>query len=740
MAPTTLTQPKACSATSRGNTISSFKSYGQTHDPYSLAPAGPEAVGQGATAQNTQAQTAGVDQDNLSKQANLRGRIALGYMQSASKASSQAEQDLAWHTAVGQAHAAGLIPPLTAGHAVDNITDANQRMTIARQWAAAGADSVVNSGDSMGNQTREKNLNDVFQVPVGTGLYAGPNLKNAMFNSTPAASQTPNVGRSVATEGPAPVAPAPGNGSRPIAGGFLGASQASPGWIDQATPEQMRQGPGAPSAQPTLMTQAENAYGLPTNYLGRTAQIESGGWANASNPSGAAGLFQFVPSTWAKYGAPGASPLNPQAATVAAARLAADNSATLTKALGRPPTGAEFYLAHQQGAGGAAALLANPNAPAASLVGARAVVSNGGTPNMTAGQFAGMWERKFNGQGGGNFSLSGPSPMGQGVSMPPPEPASTLPGAGGIGLRAAAADLPQAPAKPDLAPPVPGPIPLPTSTQPLPTAPQASVEGRSASNAPSAPPTRSPAQGLTPLVSGLTPFQFEKQHLDAQRAVEEEKSARDQFVTASAAQTGLMQLQEDLSKLTPGPNANLRDTLLAPGSGADTRIGFAKAVNTALSTAGMPPLFEPEKITAAESAAKTTGRLGFDLAGGLGKGEAGYIVNQAIGLNPSVMSTPQGAKLLIGSLMASQQRQKDLYTFQQQYAENNGGNPIGAEVLFDQNHSPSRYVEEARSLARVPPAAVKLLQQNGNSQGMISAFNAKYGQGIARYYLGSRTD
>jgi len=81
----------------------------------------------------------------------------------------------------------------------------------------------------------------------------------------------------------------------------------------------------------------------------------------------------------------------------AAIQLAQNNKAELTKALGRPPTDAELYLAHQQGAEGASGLLSNPNAPASSIVGAKAVLSNGGNLNMTAGQFANLWLNKYNG-------------------------------------------------------------------------------------------------------------------------------------------------------------------------------------------------------------------------------------------------------------------------------------------------------------------------------------------------------
>ena len=139
--------------------------------------------------------------------------------------------------------------------------------------------------------------------------------------------------------------------------------------------------------------QAGTRWGISPEYLSRTAQIESNMNPAAKNPSGASGLMQFVPSTAKAYKL--FNPFDANASIDAGAHLAADNRKSLVASLGREPTDAELYLAHQQGAGGAAKLLANPNAPAESIVGHNAVVQNGGKPGMTAGQFAGLWLNKF---------------------------------------------------------------------------------------------------------------------------------------------------------------------------------------------------------------------------------------------------------------------------------------------------------------------------------------------------------
>jgi len=145
-----------------------------------------------------------------------------------------------------------------------------------------------------------------------------------------------------------------------------------------------------------IIAQAAQRYGQDPNTLARIAQIESSMNPGARNPrSSAAGLFQFIDSTAKNYGL--TNKLDPVAASDAAARLTRDNAAFLGERLGRQPTPAELYLAHQQGAGGAAKILANPQADAASVVGPQAVALNGGRPGMTAGDFAGLWTGKFDG-------------------------------------------------------------------------------------------------------------------------------------------------------------------------------------------------------------------------------------------------------------------------------------------------------------------------------------------------------
>jgi hypothetical protein len=145
-----------------------------------------------------------------------------------------------------------------------------------------------------------------------------------------------------------------------------------------------------------LFASLEKKYELPSGYLARTYQIESGGGRNLYNrQSGAAGPFQFIPSTARAFNLK--DPYDLSASADAAARLAAANRADLRAAGVEDPTAAQLYLAHQQGARGAAKLLTGGETPAAQLVGRNAVLWNAGQEGMTGPQFAQMAMAKYEG-------------------------------------------------------------------------------------------------------------------------------------------------------------------------------------------------------------------------------------------------------------------------------------------------------------------------------------------------------
>jgi hypothetical protein len=176
--------------------------------------------------------------------------------------------------------------------------------------------------------------------------------------------------------------------------------------------------------QQAIIAEAER-QGEDANLALRMAAVESSFEPTAKNGS-SRGLYQFQPGTWAEEGgAPGAE-LNAEENIKRGIQHIKKNRTRLRAKLGREPTDGEIYLAHQQGFGGAIALLSAPAGMSAvdalqraGVKNARAhITRNGGTEAMSAADFAGKWSRKI---AGARAVPAGRAPVGEAppVAAPP---------------------------------------------------------------------------------------------------------------------------------------------------------------------------------------------------------------------------------------------------------------------------------------------------------------------------------
>ncbi len=169
-----------------------------------------------------------------------------------------------------------------------------------------------------------------------------------------------------------------------------------------------RQGTGYADPRLPIFTQAANSApgSMSASGLARLVKIESSGNPNAGAGRSHQGLVQASEKWWSQFGQ--GSRLDPEEAIKAAARATAHDRPILASGLGHDPTDAELYLAHQQGPGGALALLRHPDLPAADALvaggayksrasAAAAIAGNGGDPNKPASVFTSMWTAKFGG-------------------------------------------------------------------------------------------------------------------------------------------------------------------------------------------------------------------------------------------------------------------------------------------------------------------------------------------------------
>ena len=627
-----------------------------------------------------------------------------------------------------------------------------------------------------------------------------------------------------------------------------------------------------------IFDKINSTYGLPDGYLNRTAYIESSFNPSANNGV-SRGEFQFTPGTQAQYGLK--NPYDPQQSADAAARLAVDNSKYLQNGLGRAPTGAELYLAHQQGAGGALNLLTHPDSPATDIVGKQAVVQNGGNPGMTAGQFANLWLNKYNGAAGATSGASSGSPSGvspngntgnvtasgSSFSNQTPQPgvlsrlfgmggngiglsndqkmallsaglgmmAGTSPnfatnvGSGGLkgveqwmnsqklnrenalaqseistrsgqlGLEGKRVDLagqelalqaqraaseiglqtaqtgktnletqtgrwqqtvtpagiivrdmtdPNSPPKlttwDDIqknGPPIvsneavganvasgagnasgnPAPVQAAPRTQannaPVTAAPTTPV-GAPAQAQPvfqSSAPARIPVDGRN--------FSPTGQQIVANETTDALKEARGEYQGAQSAQTQLAEMKHDLATI---PNS----AWTTPGTGFQSRVQWAKSINTALQTMGVQPLIDEKAVAAGEDLNKLTTRLGFDLSKTLGSREAASIVDQSVSAVPGGANSAEGARRVIAGIEAANQRKIDYYNFLQDWSAKTGGSIKGADDYFNRVNPPEMYA----LTTYIPKEAMANLRQYPET---AKDFDNYYGMGhnVSQYVL-----
>lgn len=179
-------------------------------------------------------------------------------------------------------------------------------------------------------------------------------------------------------------------------------------------------------------------------YFQRVANIESGCNAMLGHPSdsrgGSSGDRSNPNKGWGQM-IPGTDmngdPYDPANMADAMMEEALRHKAELTRMLGREPTQAELYLAHQQGVKAAAALINNPSTAAWQVVGPfysrksdgyvqHIISGNGGDPFAPASSFTALYYSKFGETAGGGSVPASVADTG-GYTMPSP---ATIAGTG----------------------------------------------------------------------------------------------------------------------------------------------------------------------------------------------------------------------------------------------------------------------------------------------------------------------
>lgn len=206
------------------------------------------------------------------------------------------------------------------------------------------------------------------------------------------------------------------------------AQRAISGAVDTSGTIPMRGQRLPPEIRSKVLNFAEQA-GLPEGFLDSVIHIESGGDPNRIKGS-YKGLGQLSDAQFRKYGPKGGNIFNADDNLAATTNKFVDMANNFNRKYGRAPTATELYLAHQQGEGGLAAHMRNPDGLAWENMASTAegrrkgdawakraiwgnvpddVKSQYDLNTMTSQDFMNMWGRKLLGgamrrQGGGRQS------------------------------------------------------------------------------------------------------------------------------------------------------------------------------------------------------------------------------------------------------------------------------------------------------------------------------------------------
>lgn len=239
-------------------------------------------------------------------------------------------------------------------------------------------------------------------------------------------------------------------------------------------------------------------------------------------------------------------------------------------------------------------------------------------------------------------------------------------------------------------------------------APQQAPQGQSAAPVTAAPtqPVAGPQQFVTQApakvpVDGRL-FSPSGQGIVAAETTDGLKDARQQYQGATSAQVQLEEMKHDMTAID-------NSTWTTPGSGFQSRVAWAKTINTAFQGLGVEPPIDEKAVAAGEDLNKLSTRLGFDLSSTLGSREAASVVDQAVSAVPGGYNSKEGAQRIIAGIEAANQRKIDYYRFLQDWSAKSGGSILGADDYFNKVNPPEKYANAALlNLAAVPHSQAEI--------------------------------
>lgn len=147
----------------------------------------------------------------------------------------------------------------------------------------------------------------------------------------------------------------------------------------------------------------------------------------------------------------------------------------------------------------------------------------------------------------------------------------------------------------------------------------------------------------------------------------------------------------------------------ATGTGANTKMEWAKGINSVAQSLGVNPIIDPAKVASWEDATKIQTQLAFAQAKQLGSREAQQVISMSRAATPGAENTPQGYQAISSGYHEMNNREVDAYNFKTAWLQSHGGNLQGAETAFNNQFTPSMYA--ARAISTVNPVNITATDQ-----------------------------
>lgn len=200
----------------------------------------------------------------------------------------------------------------------------------------------------------------------------------------------------------------------------------------------------------------------------------------------------------------------------------------------------------------------------------------------------------------------------------------------------------------------------------------------------------------TSFVEEIGPGQHEILSKAAENYAEEGKKA---YESAIQMKGSLELLGNDIDRLGP-------QGFLTPGTAANLRGEFARALNTVSRMAGGGDVVDPSKVTAWEDFAKEStigGMKGISALFGASK-EAASIIHTGIGAFPQPLNSYEGAKFLKSVYGEAADNTIDRHIFETNWAMRHNGSLMGANEAFNQQYPAVKY--SRRAISQIQPYVV----------------------------------